>query len=128
MYNSEVIASSIYDPLRNEFFFAEKGKGAFLKQHGYDEAYGKNHWKDIGEKNFNTWGLHDDRLFFHAKQKILELHKNKQPFNFTMLTLNLHEPNGFSDRLCASKGYVLLGSTYISSPNISPAFTSVLWV
>jgi phosphoglycerol transferase len=81
------------------------GKGAFLKQHGYDQTYGKSYWESIGEKYFNSWGLHDDRLFFHAKQKILELHKNKQPFNFTMLTLNLHEPSGFSDRLCASKGY-----------------------
>ena len=30
LYNNEIIASSIYDPLRNEMYFAEKGKGAFL--------------------------------------------------------------------------------------------------
>ena len=28
--NNETIASSIYDPIRDEFYFAEKGKGAFL--------------------------------------------------------------------------------------------------
>ena len=30
VYNDKVIASSIYDPLRNDFYFTEEGKGAFL--------------------------------------------------------------------------------------------------
>ena len=32
-FNDKVIASSIYDPLRNDLYFAEKGKGAFLNDH-----------------------------------------------------------------------------------------------
>ena len=31
--NDKVIASSIYDPLRNDFYFTEEGKGAFLNDH-----------------------------------------------------------------------------------------------
>ena len=30
LYNSEIIGATIYDPMQNEFFFSEKGKGAFL--------------------------------------------------------------------------------------------------
>ena len=33
IHNNEVIASSIFDPLRDKFYFAEKGKGAFLNDH-----------------------------------------------------------------------------------------------
>ncbi len=33
LFNDKVIASSIYDPLRDEFYFSEKGKGAFLNDH-----------------------------------------------------------------------------------------------
>lgn len=82
------------------------GKGQFLKQHGYNHLFGKAYWESIGEDRFNDWGLPDDRLFFHAKNKILELHQSKKPFNFTMLTLNLHEPEGYSDQTCMSKGYL----------------------
>ena len=33
IHNDEVIACSIFDPLRDQFYFAEKGKGAFLNDH-----------------------------------------------------------------------------------------------
>lgn len=81
------------------------GKGQFLKQHGYHHTFGKAYWESIAEDRFNDWGLPDDRLFFHAKNKILELHQSEQPFNFTMLTLNLHEPEGYTDQTCTSRGY-----------------------
>ena len=32
-YNKEIIASAIYDPLRDEMFWSERGQGAFLNQH-----------------------------------------------------------------------------------------------
>ena len=32
-FNDKVVASSIYDPLRNDFYFTEEGKGAFLNDH-----------------------------------------------------------------------------------------------
>ena len=79
------------------------GKGQFLTQHGYDIAYGKQHWENLGERDFNQWGLHDDRLFLQAKKILLDPDKLAQPFNLTMLTLNLHEPHGFTDKTCESK-------------------------
>ena len=33
LFNDKVIASSIYDPLRSDFYFTEEGKGAFLNDH-----------------------------------------------------------------------------------------------
>ena len=33
IYNTEVVACSIFDPIRDKFYFAEKGKGAFLNDH-----------------------------------------------------------------------------------------------
>ena len=32
-FNDKIIATSVYDPLRNDLYFAEKGKGAFLNDH-----------------------------------------------------------------------------------------------
>ena len=32
-FNDKIIASSIYDPLRDDFYFTEEGKGAFLNDH-----------------------------------------------------------------------------------------------
>ena len=32
-FNNKIIATSVYDPLRNDLYFAEEGKGAFLNDH-----------------------------------------------------------------------------------------------
>lgn len=76
------------------------GKGAFLVEHGYDETLGTKDWRSKGFKDTNTWGLSDSDLFNQALTKVLELKKEKRPFNLTLLTLGTHLP-GFSYEGCS---------------------------
>jgi len=73
-----------------ELVFA--GKGAFLRDHGYDDVNGWEHWDDKGYERFGDWGLSDVKLFNEAYDAILEKHQKQQPFNVTMLTLGTHVP------------------------------------
>lgn len=78
------------------------GKGNFLKSHHYDEAYGREDWIAQGANpdKMNGWGLYDDELFDHAKEKLRQLHESNKPFNLTLLTVDTHEPAGFKPRRC----------------------------
>jgi len=67
------------------------GKGAFLKEHGYDELKGLTNWRELSYET-NTWGLVDNTLFDEALNKIRDLSQQKQPYNFTLLTLGTHIP------------------------------------
>lgn len=74
-------------------------KDTFLSTHGYAEVKDLSDWRAAGEpeKNFRSdWGLSDERLLAHARDKIDELHaeaqRTGQPFNLSMLTLDTHEP------------------------------------
>lgn len=80
------------------------GKGKFLAQHGYSELYGREEWSQIGETEFNDWGLYDDKLFKRAKLKLDALEKSKRPFNLTLLTVDTHFPDGFYSQTCKDKG------------------------
>ena len=77
------------------------GKGAFLRDHGYDQLYGVKHWDKLGFKRVANWGLADTDLFEQALIAIEDLHRQNQPFNFTLLTLGMHIP-GFQYEGCPS--------------------------
>ncbi|KAA3630716.1 MAG: LTA synthase family protein [Proteobacteria bacterium] len=68
------------------------GKGPFLREHGYDETWGFEHWEDRGYEAVANWGLADDALFDEALATIRELHGRKRPFSVTLLTLGTHLP------------------------------------
>lgn len=72
------------------------GKGTFLRDHHYDEAYGRREWRQAGvtEDRISGWGLHDDDLFANARNKLRELHAAHQPFNLVVLTVDTHLPSG----------------------------------
>jgi phosphoglycerol transferase len=82
------------------------GKDKFLRRHHYDEAYGKDEWIAQGADpgNMNGWGLYDDDLLAHAKEKLRQLHASNKPFNLTLLTVDTHEPSGFRARDCGLRG------------------------
>jgi membrane-anchored protein YejM (alkaline phosphatase superfamily) len=69
------------------------GKGAFFREHGYDQVWGSDDWIDLGlEQSFNEWGLADTMLFSQAFEIIQQQHAQATPFNVTMLTLGMHIP------------------------------------
>jgi phosphoglycerol transferase len=82
------------------------GKGRFLKDHGYQEAWGREEWVRAGARpgELQAWGLYDDALFARARKRLAELHAAGQPFNLTLLTLDTHNPFGFMSSTCRERG------------------------
>lgn len=82
------------------------GKGSFLRDHGYVETYGRDEWHKLGIQvgELNEWGLYDSALFERAQARLDQLHATGQPFNLTLLTLNMHNPHGFLSNRCRDKG------------------------
>lgn len=46
------------------------------------------------------WGMEDCKLFAAAKDRITELAKGEEPFNFTLLTVDTHFEDGYMCSLC----------------------------
>lgn len=80
------------------------GKGKFLAEHGYDEIHGQSDWWRVGESEMNGWGLYDDRLFARALDRLDDLVQDGRPFNLTLLTLDMHHPDGFISQTCRERG------------------------
>jgi phosphoglycerol transferase len=83
------------------------GKGAFLRDHGYEERYGKQEWLAAGARPPGTldpelggWGMFDDALLARGREKVAALHEAGQPFILTLLTLDTHNPNGYFSPRC----------------------------
>lgn len=80
------------------------GRRNLFRQHGnyeiwdFESAMAEN---KVTEKIW--WGYTDDLLFGYAKEKILELSKRDETFNFTMLTADTHFPDGYKCRECPNK-------------------------
>lgn len=82
------------------------GKGRFLRDHHYDDAYGREEWLKSGieGKAFGEWGLYDEDLYAQARAKLAQLHASGQRFNLTLLTLDMHNPHGFVSPACRLRG------------------------
>lgn len=81
------------------------GKGSFFADHHYDERYGRNELKgDLTAAEMNYWGLYDDDLLAKVKVKLIALHKEKQPFNLTITTIDTHGPGGHYSKQCKAQG------------------------
>ncbi|TFW29220.1 phosphatidylglycerol--membrane-oligosaccharide glycerophosphotransferase [Massilia arenosa] len=83
------------------------GKGKFLRQHRYQEVYGREDWLKSGvrEQDLNGWGTYDADLFARARTRLAQLEASGKPFNLTLLTVDTHEPDGHLSRQCAAQGY-----------------------
>lgn len=92
------------------------GKGVFLSDHGYDEVNGLEElYPFVDDPDyFNNWGLFDDSLFGIAAQKFDEVAASTdRPFNFTVLTVDTHPPDGQISRSCTP--YDLIDNQMIHS-------------
>lgn len=80
------------------------GRKNLFEQHGNYEIW--DFESAIQEQRVSEkiwWGYTDDLLFEIAKEKILELSKKDEPFNFTMLTADTHFPDGYQCADCPNK-------------------------
>lgn len=80
------------------------GRNEYFTQHGDYEIFDYN-WavknKKIDDDYYVWWGYEDNKLFEFAKEKLLEISGNGEPFNFSLLTADTHFPNGYLDSSCS---------------------------
>ncbi len=80
------------------------GRKKLFEQHGNYEIWdfeSAMQERRVSEKIW--WGYSDNLLFEFAKEKILKLANQDEPFNFTMLTADTHFPDGYQCSDCENK-------------------------
>lgn len=80
------------------------GRDLLFKTHGDYEIYDLIEARKEGiidEKYHNGfWGMEDSLLYEYAKGKLTKISENSQPFNFTILTVDIHHPEGYACSKC----------------------------
>lgn len=79
------------------------GRETYYRTHGNYEILDIKHYKEQGilEADYSVfWGFEDAKLFEYAKQEILTISEKEEPFNFTMLTVDTHFTDGYTDLSC----------------------------
>ena len=56
----------------------------------------------LEEDYFEWWGYEDSKLFSYAKDMLLDISSDDEPFNLTMLTADTHFTDGYLDESCDS--------------------------
>lgn len=79
------------------------GRRKYFEQHGNYEIfdyYTAIEDNVISEDYYVFWGYEDAILFEYAKEKLTEISKQDGPFNFTLLTVDTHTPDGYVSDFC----------------------------
>jgi len=82
------------------------GRKTFFEQHGdYNvfDYYAAIKNKYINEDYYVFWGLEDKKLYNMAKDELTKLSKSSKPFNFSLLTVDTHFPDGYICDLCGDE-------------------------
>ncbi len=105
------------------------GRDNYFKQHGdyqifdYFTAIDK---KYISKKYYEWWGFEDKKLFEYAKKELFEISKNKEPFNFTLLTADTHFPDGYVDSSCDTQFQEQYANSFYCSSSMVTDFVN--WI
>lgn len=81
------------------------GRANLFKQHGDYKIFDYNTAitdKVIDPDHYVWWGYEDEYLFKYAQKELTEIAKQDEPFNFMMLTVDTHFPNGYPCEKCPS--------------------------
>lgn len=79
------------------------GRRNYFTQHGNYEIFDyltAIETKKIDKDYFVWWGYEDQKLFEYAKEKLTNISKSNEPFNFTLLTVDTHFTEGYTDSSC----------------------------
>lgn len=74
------------------------GRRLYFTEHGNYDIQDYNYAIEQGKlpEDYRVWwGYEDDKLFDFAKEKLLALSNQEQPFNLTMLTVDTHFEDGY---------------------------------
>lgn len=103
---------SLGDVLRDKGYMQEflcgsdgsfAGKKTYFEQHGgYNvvDVYEARKKGYIPKDYWHNWGIEDKVLFDIAKKELTKLSAKKKPFNFTLLTVDLHATDGYICKWC----------------------------
>ena len=83
--------------------FAFGGRLQYYTQHGQYEILDYNRALEDGvipPGYYVHWGFEDRYLYSWAKEALTELSRSNQPFHFSMLTVDTHNPAGYLCDLC----------------------------
>ena len=84
------------------------GRKNYFTSHGdyeIDDYYWAIDQGLIPEGYYQWWGYEDAKLFEYAKDKLTEISKNDEPFNFSMLTVATHFEDGYKCDQCDEEQY-----------------------
>ncbi len=107
--------------------FANRSK--YYSEHGNYDILDYKWAKENGlvpEDYSVWWGYEDSKLFEFAKDELLQLAKEDQPFNFTMLTADTHFVGGYLDSSCATPYDDQFKNVLLCSSNMIADFVS--WI
>ena len=79
------------------------GRKLYFTDHGQYDIMDYDYAHDNGlipEDYKVWWGYEDEKLFGFAKEKLLELSQQDNPFNLTMLTVDTHAEDGYVCDIC----------------------------
>lgn len=82
------------------------GRKEYFEQHGNVYVYDLNEAKECGNlpKDYYVfWGFEDEKLFTYAKEELLQLSQNEEPFNLTLLTVDTHFRDGYFCSVCQNQ-------------------------
>lgn len=82
------------------------GRKVYFKEHGNYKTFDLYTAKKdniIPDDYYVFWGYEDEKLFAYAKQEIISLSQQEKPFNFTMLTVDTHAPDGYTSDICENQ-------------------------
>lgn len=82
------------------------GRKTYFTGHGNFDIYDYYTAIDddvIDDDYYVFWGLEDNKLFDWAKDELEKLSEEEEPFNFMMLTVDTHAPDGYTDDSCENK-------------------------
>ena len=104
---------------RNSYFF----------EHGNYQIF--DHSSAINDRlipanYFEWWGYEDRKLYEYAKDKLLNANKNKEPFNFSILTADTHCYDGYTDNKCLKKFKSNYANSYYCTDSMLYDFISWL--
>lgn len=81
--------------------FGERKK--YFQEHGdyqiLDYFYARDN-REIPYYYYTWWGYEDRKLYDFSKEKLTKISKQNEPFNFTMLTVDTHFFDGYTDNQC----------------------------
>lgn len=85
-----------------------QNKGAFLRQRGVGEVYGREDWELVfPDSQMSRWGLDDRRLLSVARDTVDRLESENEPYFLSVLTADSHTPGLPSDYCGGGREYSL---------------------